>query len=54
MGHHNTEINKKRKYTTIPDTSKNKTEIDRNNTQVEKGDQTESDKEITQDKKKQP
>ena len=46
-----TEINKEKKYTTIPDTSKNNTQIDRNNTQVEKGDQTESDKEITQDTK---
>ena len=46
-----TEINKERKYATIPNTSKNNTHIDRNNTQVEKGDQTESDKEITQDTK---
>ena len=45
------EINKERQYTTIPDTSKNKTQIDRNNTQVEKGDLTESDKEITRDTK---
>ena len=46
-----TEINKERKYTIIPDTSKNNTKIDRNNTQVDKGDQTESDKGITQDTK---
>ena len=46
-----TEINNERKYPTIPNTSKNNTHIDRNNTQVEKGDQMESDKEITQDTK---
>ena len=42
-----TEINKERKYTTTPDTLKHNTQIDdRNNTQVKKGNQTESDKEI--------
>ena len=48
-----TEINKEREYTiTPPDTSKHNTQIDdRNNTQVKKGNQTESDKEIIQDTK---
>ena len=47
-----TEINKERKYTTAPDTSKHNTKIDdRNNTQVKKGNQTESFKEIIQDTK---
>ena len=43
-----TEINKERKYTTNPpDASKHNTQIDdRNNTQVKKGNQAESDKEI--------
>ena len=40
-----------RKYTTIRDTSKKHTQIDRNNTQVEKGDQTECDKETTKGSK---
>ena len=40
-----TEIYKERKYTTTPDTLKHNTQIDdRNNTQVKKGNQTESDK----------
>ena len=47
-----TEVNKERKYTTAPDTSKHNTKIDdRNNTQVKKGKQTESNKEIIQDTK---
>ena len=50
-----TEINKERKYTTTPDTLKHNTQIeDRNNTQVKKGNQAESDEEIIRDTKTQP
>ena len=50
-----TEIYKERKYTTTPDTLKHNTQIeDRNNTQVKKGNQAESDEEIIRDTKTQP